>query len=310
MLRLSVLLATVILVGGSAHADTFGGWKYAAPPGYEVTVHPDHVALTKVTGPTFCSIAVFEASALDGPVLAARAFEWQNVVAHQFKAKVSQRSTMQTKQGVDVAATMARLTDGDGNEYAAVHYVVMPPGMIGSVLVTSSTAASLKTCQPVATSVVRSLAIDWSSTRFTDPEARVETPEGRWAVVGPTSREYTFSADGSFRFHSEAATGVKDRVIDETGTYTLAGNQLTLTSRAATSTIIEDGVAGPATRLPLEKATYTWGKRYLADTNEWQLVLTPNKPTARDGKLPPNAAAYQYSDRAKPTWKYATQPGV
>jgi len=309
MSRLWMLLASLVLVGTSARADTFGGWKYTPPPGYAVEVTPDHVALTKVTGTTFCSIAVFEARALDGPVLAERAFEWQNVVTHQFKAKVARRTTMQTKQGVQVAATAAALVDAEGNDYGAVHYVVMPPGMIGSVLLTSSSVASLKSCEPVATSVVGSLAIDWSSPRFNDPEARVETPEGRWAVVGSTSREYTFGSDGSYRFHSETASADRDRVVEETGTYTLLGNQLTLTPVAATSALVAGGYAKPAARMPLEKATYTWGKRYIAEANEWQLVLTPQKATTRDGKLP-TTAGYRYSDQARPKWKFQAQPGV
>ena len=312
MSRLSApLLASVMLLSGNpAHADTFGGWQYTAPPGYAVQVTADHVALTKLTGSTFCSIAVFEARALDRPVLTERAFEWNNVVAHTFDATVKRRATMQTKHGVNVAATTAALVDADGNKYAAVHYVVMPPGMIGSVLLTSSTAASLKACEPIATSVVGSLAIDWTSPRFTDPEARVETPEGRWAVVGATSREYTFLANGTFRFHSEASGADHQRVLDETGTYTVLGNQLTLTPRKATNALIEHGLVKSGAQLPIEATTYTWGKRYFVDTNEWQLVLTPKKATARDGKLPANAADYRYSDHAKPEWKYAPAPGV
>ena len=310
MSRLSVaLLVSVTLVGTAARADTFGGWQYTAPPGYAVQVDADHVAFTKLTGSTFCSIAVFEARELDRSVAAERAFEWQNIVAHTFDATVKRRATMQTKHGVNVAATTAALVDREGTKYAAVHYVVMPPGMIGSVLLTSTTAASLKACEPVATAVVGSLAIDWTSPRFTDPEARVETPEGRWAVTGATSREYTFSADGTFRFHSEASGGDRHRVIDETGTYTVLGNQLTLTPLKATTALVESGVTKPA-RLPLEKTTYTWGKRYVVDTNEWQLVLTPTRATTRDGTLPPNAGGYRYSDHAKPAWKFAPQPGV
>lgn len=308
MSRLSILLASVVLVGTSAHADTFGGWQYTAPPGYAVDANADRVAFTKITGSTFCSIAVFEVRALDGPVLKARAFEWYNVVGHQFTAAVKRRTTMQTQHGLNVAATIAALVDIDGNEYAAVHYAVMPPGMIGSVLLTSSTAASLKACDPIATSVVGSLAIDWSSPRFTDPEARVETPEGRWAVVGPTSREYTFSSDGSYRFHSEAPSA--DRVVDETGTYSLVGKKLVLTPLKATSALVEGGVARPAARLSVEKTTYTWGKRYVSETNEWQLLLTPKNATARDGKISTGDAAYRYSDLVKPVWKFAPQPGV
>ena len=308
MSRLSLLLASVMLFATSAHADTFGGWQYTPPPGYAVDTTADHVALTKVTGSTFCSIALFEARALDDTAAAARAFEWQNIVAHQFAATVKRRTTFQTPRGADVTATVAAI-DADGNDYAAVHYVVMPPGMIGSVLLTSTNAGSLKACEPAATAVVGSLAIDWSSPRFTDPEARVESPQGRWAVIGPTSREYTFAADGTYRFHSETPTADVARVVDETGTYRWLGNQLTLTAQKASDALVAGGVAKAAARPPLDKTTYTWGRRYLADSNEWQLVLTPKKPTARDGKPGANAA-YRYSDKARPAWKFAPQPGA
>jgi hypothetical protein len=307
MSRQSMLLVvSIILAGTSARADTFGGWRYTAPPGYTVEVNTDHVALTRTSGSTFCSIAVFEARALENPARAERAYEWQNVVAHQFAATVKRRTTLHTKAGVEIAATTAALTDADGNEYAAVHYAVMPPGMIGSVLLTSSTAASLKRCEPVATAVVNSLAIDWTSPRFHDPEARVETPEGRWAAVGTTSREYTFAANGTYRFHSED----RQRVVDESGTYALVGNQLALKPLRASGAVIDRGVAKPIARMPLEKTTYTWGKRYFPETNEWHLVLTPKAATTRDGKLPTNGSAYRYSDQAKPTWAFPTQPGV
>lgn len=311
MLRISLsVLVSVSLLGATARADTFGGWQYTAPPGYVVEVKPDHVELTKLGRSSFCSIAVFEARALDGSARAERAFEWHNIVGHSFKATVKRRATTQTRQGVQVAATTAALVDREGNEYAGIHYVVMPPGMIGSVLVTSTTPASLKRCERTAASVVGSLAIDWTSPRFTDPEARVETPEGRWAVVGPSSREYTFAPDGTYRFHSETPAAHREVVVDETGTYTVLGNQLTLRPVAATHALVQDGVARSGPRAPLEKTTYTWGKRYVVETNEWQLVLTPQKATARDGKLARDAAGYHYSDHARPAWKYAPQPGA
>lgn len=201
MSRLSILLASVVLVGTSAHADTFGGWQYTAPPGYAVDANADRVAFTKITGSTFCSIAVFEVRALDGPVLKARAFEWYNVVGHQFTAAVKRRTTMQTQHGLNVAATIAALVDIDGNEYAAVHYAVMPPGMIGSVLLTSSTAASLKACDPIATSVVGSLAIDWSS-----PDSRIQRLGSRHPRVGGRSSGRPVASIRSHRMARTAST--------------------------------------------------------------------------------------------------------
>ena len=308
MSRLSIaLIASVILVG-TAGADTFRGWQYAAPPGYTVHENADHVAFTKHIGSSFCSLALFEPRALERSAQKERAFEWYNVVTHAAKAKVMRRVTAKTKHGVDVSATTATVVDAEGVEYAATHFVVMPPGMIGSVLLTSSTVPSLRTCERLAMAFVDSLAIDWMSPRFHDPEARPETPIGRWAVVASISREYTFGSDGTYRFHSEGA----DRVVNELGKYTLRGNQLTLIPIEATSAVVGRGVAR-TTALPREKTTYTWGKRYVVDTNEWQLVLTPKKPTTRDGipdATTPAGRAYRYSDQAKPAWKYAAQPGV
>ncbi|MCX5741099.1 MAG: hypothetical protein NT062_01215 [Proteobacteria bacterium] len=270
------------------------------------------MALTRQTGSTFCSISVFEARALDLPVANETALEWHNIVATSFKATVKRRATLTTTHGVSVAAATVALVDADANAFAGVHYVVMPPGMIGSVLLISNTAATLQACEPAATAVVGSLAIDWASPRFTDPEARVETPQGRWATVGATSREYTFAADGTYRFHSEATEPGRDHVSDETGAYTVVGNQLTLTPKKATAAVVELGVTKVTPPVLLAKTTYTWGKRYVVETNEWQLVLTPPPKTtpSRDGKLPANAAAYPYSDQAKPAWKFASQPGV
>jgi len=204
--------------------------------------------------------------------------------------------------------TTASLTDRDGNRYAGIHYVVNPPGMIGSVLVTSSDGSSRTSCAKVAASVVRSLALGPTETR-TDPEARVETPLGRWALVGPTSREYTFAADGTYRFHSEAQAAGRDSVVDESGTYKVTGNQLMLMPASATLATIVNGVATVA-KVPLEKTAYTWEKRYVPATNEWRVELTPRKATKRDGKLAPSAASYQYSELDRPTWKYAGEPGV
>lgn len=284
----TLLIASIVSLAGTAHADTFGGWQYAAPPGYTRQVSDDRVAFTKQTGATSCSLSLFEARAIEGSAAAESSIEWHNVVTHAFSASVVKRATVQTKQGVTITATTAKLGAGEGDTFAATHYVVMPPGMVGSALLTSNSLASLRTCERAAMSFVSSLAIDWSAPKFTDPEARVETPIGQWATVGPTSREYTFASDGTYRFHSEG-----DRVVDEAGTYAWIGNQLTLKPRIAKA----------------EKTTYTWGKRYVVETGEWQLVLTPRKATKRDGQLPADAS-YRYSDHAKPVWTVATEPGA
>jgi hypothetical protein len=210
-----------------------------------------------------------------------------------------------TKRGYGVMPTTASISDDGQNKYAAVHYAVMPPGMIGSVLVSATDAASLKTCLPTATAFLDSLAIDTSSATGGDPEARVETVVGRWANAG---HEYTFSADGTYRFHAETSPKPDQyRVVDETGAYTAVGNQLTLAPTAATSAVTDKGTTGATTKIALEKVTYTWSKT-LVGTDEWQIVLAPLKKTTRDGEFSTNpryATSYVYSATFKPEWKVA-----
>lgn len=301
------LLGSFVLLGTSTSAaETFAGWRYAAPPGYTVDASEDHVALTKLSDSSFCSISIFEPRALEQSLRVEQALEWHSLVDNTFTPKVVRRGTLETRSG-PVATTTATLVAGDGTRYAGIHYVVTPPGMIGSVLLTSTSHSSLASCARTAAVVVRSLEIDWTSPRFTDPEARVQTIHGRWASIGSTSREYTFAADGTYRFHSESTGAEPARVAEESGSYTLLGNQLTLSPRTATVATITRGV-GRITKGSLARTTYSWRKTYAPTTNEWRVMLSPLKATARDGALPPGG--YGYSDQAKPAWKFVAQPGA
>lgn len=303
MLRRTLALAVqtiAVATSSVATADTFGGWIYSPPPGYQTEELDDHVEWTKVGDRSFCAIAVFDLRPLRSSVAVEKAYEWHNVVTPTFVPKVTRRATFETAVGDSVAATTATLVTADGTTYAGTHYMVMPPGMIGSVLVTSDSTVSLRACERVAAAVVRSLDVDWASPRFNDPEARVETPQGRWAIAGPTSREYTFAADGSYRFHSETSTKNGARIVDDEGSYRVRGNQLTLTPRSATITTVTSSVT-KRTAVPLAKAMYTWSRIYVPETNEWRLVLVPRKASARDRDMP--AAGASYSDREQPSWR-------
>lgn len=299
-------LVSFVLLGTTyVQADTFAGWRYSPPPGYTTEMRDDHVALTKTTSDSFCSIVISQPRTVESEARVETSLEWFNVVSQQFTPKVVRRGVMKTRNG-PVTTTTATLVAADGTRYAGIHYIVTPPGMIGSVLLTSPTHASLESCARTAADVVRSLELDWSAPRFTDPEARVETPLGRWASAGATSREYTFLANGSYRFHSETAGTEPVRVVDETGTYKLSGNQLTLAPTTSYVSTVTNGI-GRSRPGALEKTTYSWRRSYVPSTNEWRIMMSPKKATARDGALP--AEGYSYSDHAKPAWRFASQPG-
>lgn len=315
-----VLLAMVsVMVGASpAAADTFGGWQYTAPKGYKLEPHGDHLAFTKVTAPTFCSLALFQARSAEDALVKEQAAEWQAVVAQNFTAtSVRRAAASKTKRAFGIQPTLASITDGDGNEFVAQHYAISPPGMIASVLLTSSTAASLKKCEPVAKAFLDSLAIDAASAVQGDPEARVETPVGGWgadatdATSALVVRHYTFAPDGTYVFKSAVQGGklkpAQYKIVDESGTYSVVGNQVTLAPAKASSTLHDETGPKPASKVPLEKVTYTWTKRYVENDNAWNLVLVPAKKTARDGDFA-GAAKYVYSDRYQPAWPKPAPP--
>jgi len=306
-MRYAVLISSVLAATSSfATAESFGGWSYRPPAGYTSTVHDDHVELTRTKKGAFCSISIFAVREVASSTAVELANEWNSVVSNTFTAKATKKTKL-TSGSTDILATKARLTTAAGDQYAGTYYAVMPPGLIGSVLVISSSANELRACDGVGMSVVRSLDVDWTSAQLAaDPEARVQTPDGRWASTGSTNRQYTFASDGTYRFHSESTTG--DRVLDESGTFTVRGNQLSLAPRTATLATTRGGISKRVDG-SLAKTTYTWSKRYDPETNEWRLLLAPRKATARDGDLP--AGGYSYSDRVVPAWKFGpTTPAI
>lgn len=306
-MRCALLIASVLAATSSpAIAENFGGWSYRPPAGYATTLHDDHVELTMIKKGGFCSISIFPVREVVSSTAVELATEWNSVVTGTFVAKPTKRTTL-TSGSTDIRATRARLTTAAGDQYMGTHFTVMPPGLIGSVLVIASSAGEHRACEGAGTGVVRSLDVDWSSAQLVgDPEARVETPHGRWATSGSTNRQYTFAPDGTYRFHSETEAG--DRVLDESGTYSVRGNQLVLAPRAATLATIRAGITRRVDG-SRAKTTYTWSKRYVPETNEWRIILTPRKATARDGDLP--AGGYSYSDRVVPAWTFGpTTPAI
>lgn len=321
-----MMVVAMLAAATPARASSFGGFTFAAPKGYAVEAAVDHVTLTKVTGATFCSLTLFAVGlTLDAPAAAA-ARAWKEAVGDRFQtASVRPVAPLTTRRGLAVRLTRATLDDGEGTTFASLHHAVLLPGMSASVLLTSTTAATLEKCRPAARALLDSLVLDPASMAPSDPEARVETPVGTWGAGAPppappeplapadpdaltlpasappgrpaapvlvpasAQRQYVFAADGTYRFHAELTGGKlaagQVRVVDEAGTYAVVGFQLALAPATATVVVRDAATSKPTPKVALEKVTYTWQKRYDASTNTWMLVLVPPRVTHRDGEL-------------------------
>ena len=143
----------------------------------------------------------------------------------------------------------------------------------------------------------------------TTPPAPTDTQNlpflGKWSVgqsaynasysvsYGSRLLQYDFAADGTYRYHSEAWGGTFNSnwryIVDEKGTWTASGDQLTITPKEVVGVVRDlagkvQKNGGPAP----EKVTYRFATTYFSGLKETQLVLTPPKPTNRDGAFASN----------------------
>ncbi len=121
-------------------------------------------------------------------------------------------------------------------------------------------------------------------------------------------REYAFGADGSYVYRSQVSDGGTSwYLVREVGTYTIAGDQLTISPSSATSTKRDSGGAQPAQNVPLERVTYAVQTHYFEGIQEWNLVLTPPAPTRRDGPFGGTSSfpnSYLLSANYRPQWQW------
>lgn len=132
----------------------------------------------------------------------------------------------------------------------------------------------------------------------------VETNGGYYAngiyvtnyTAGYFRKEYTFYADGTYRFlEKDWSVNMKDIFFAyETGTWKVAGNKLTIKpsngkneswSKSASNRTNEWGSLVKATERKLETITYTYDLHYYEGSKETSLLLYYNKDTERDGTL-------------------------
>jgi len=124
--------------------------------------------------------------------------------------------------------------------------------------------------------------------------------------------EYTFEQDGSYSFKGEKWAGYIKAdeywMIDESGTYVVAENLLTVIPRKSTSTVkSRAGVLLRRQNNQLEKTSYRWVLHYFAGIDDTNLILQTETETERDGIFGSNDAfpkSYFFSQKYKPDWKF------
>ena len=138
---------------------------------------------------------------------------------------------------------------------------------------------------------------------------------GTWTTAssarngGVMRLRYIFNADGTYSFKSERSFQVqKWWTIEESGSFLVNGDSLTITPRASKATLRNlNGVVQETRAHELEKVTYKWTTHFFEGIGETNLVLQPPSPTNRDGVLGSNSLfpkAYLYTQGDKLEWRF------
>jgi hypothetical protein len=166
------------------------------------------------------------------------------------------------------------------------------PAAAPSALAVAATAPTAPTAAPAATTTP---AADTKNLPFLGTWSVGQSAYSAGYSVSYGSRllQYEFSPDGTYRYHSEAWGGTFNSnwryIVDEKGTWTASGDQLTVTPKEVTGVVRDlagkvQKKGGPAP----EKVTYRFQTTYFSGLRETQLVLTPPKATDRDGAFASN----------------------
>lgn len=120
---------------------------------------------------------------------------------------------------------------------------------------------------------------------------------------------YIVNADGSYSFKSERnITSQRWWTIEESGSYSIAGDTLTIAPQTSKATLRDlSGVVQETRANPIEKVSYKWPTHFFEGIGETNLVLQPPAATSRDGILGSNSLfpnAYLYTQGDKLEWRF------
>ncbi|MCX6220602.1 MAG: hypothetical protein NTZ69_06405 [Bacteroidia bacterium] len=164
------------------------------------------------------------------------------------------------------------------------------------------TTGNIVTNQPAITDVNKSnennltnsaIIGAWGATASDQSSSRVQN-----GVMNYISRQYTFNANGTYRFISKAYDPLMDKILlgKEEGTYQVSGNNVSVSPGLSVLEAWskkdgrdEWGKILSSQNVMLESVTYQFTKYYFSGVKVTSLVLQASKATQRDGPFSSNS---------------------
>jgi hypothetical protein len=327
--RIIVILLLLNSIMSYAQKTTYDIASYIAPAGWTPKEGTGVMSYSKVDGNSWAQIAVYQHRTSEGDIQKDFDKDWQEVVVSVAKGiSAPEKSAPQTAEGW-IVMSGAGVWQFNGASVASMLTVYSNSKVCVSVLCNATAEPYLKDYQ----TFIGSFNLDAGSLPATTnnvPTASDNPPVntdhssiiGLWCdytnetsgyvngtpmyTAGYFRKEYAFNADGTYVYRvKDWLTSMKDILfIYETGTYSISGNQLTITPQQGKgewwgkqgSSTKEWGGLIKTSEYNLEKVTYAFEIKYYSGSQTTSLILRPGKATAREGDVT-HQSEFHYSLR-------------
>ena len=307
-----LLLFYILLSGCTSQAQkqTFDLVSYTAPKGWKVDKKEKTIAFTKEDNAkgTFCVITLYKT--LDAGSNSKENFNtsWESLLKETFTDAAPEMQPVSEDKGWTAESGYASF-EKEGISGIVLLATTTGFGKLANILILTNTDIYEKEMTAFLESVdLRKPPITENKKPALEKRVNANNAPvvGLWGFYnseyygnvltsGYFRKEYTFYEDGTYQYRrKDWSTTVKEILFAyETGTYTVSGNQLTISpkqgkkewwSKAASQRTNEWGKRLRITNHKLEKITYNFEIKYLSGMEKNYLMLRSANPTERDGK--------------------------
>ncbi len=300
----SFLLLLAILSLGihttSAQKKSYDIVSYTPPQNWQEETSDSYISYSKKDGGSWAQMAIYKSTASKGSIEEDSQNEWNAVVLALHATEKEEKGQPATAEGWSVVSRSGVWKYKDTN--VGTILTTYSNGKICiSILCNATAKPYLDDFQKLISSVQLTAASQNEETKNTSSNNSLT---GLWSsVVNDTygymsvsaqRREYSFNIDGTYHFRAKLWFNLVKNIeyIQETGTYVINGDQVTLSpvkgnseawSKTGNGASEGWGSYQNTLKYPLEKVTYTFERRYLSGMGKNYLILKSDRPTARDG---------------------------
>lgn len=309
--------------------------EYTPPKGWTKTPKEGAVTFSLINqGRTaFCVITVYASTSSAGSPQRDFTRAWNELVVKPFNAEANPKTETQSSDGWQAIVGAAAIEEKGTKAYAILtvfsgfgktanvlgvfndeSFVAQLDAFTQSIKLDKNIVAANTAPRASANSERQAVSADkligsWATSAS---GTRGQDPSGNVLNSGYYKRQYTFNRDGSYTFKAERWLGYLKAneylVTNEHGSYTVAGDLLTVIPKTSITTVKNrEGAVVRTQNNSLETTAYRWAFHYFAGLQETQLVMQTRAETNRDGAFAssdifPNS--YLLSQKYNPEWKF------